>query len=294
MRLSLLSAATALLALPIMGCAGMGTGSHPTQQTAELEASGWRKLELHDDQAALVAFDAALDASPSAKLHAGRGRARSAFEDAIALEPNAAEWRVGLAVVECARGDLAAAVRTCNVAIDCDPRAFKAYYNRGSALLEAGDVDPGLADLTLALRLNPDFAEAHNSLGVGLARQGRLDAAIGSFVRASSLVALPAAHANCAAAYYAKGETQLALTELNTAIRLDRSSPTHLANRGRIYLDLREPELAAADFEAAYVLFPTAPGIAGLLAEARQSAARASKPLDAAPRSTPTPASYRD
>jgi len=270
---------TLLVSLALGSCVTSGQA----RPELDLASDGWRLLEINDDAGALATFDRALAVEASAPNHAGRGRAlqglgrtleaRSAFRQAIALEPTNARWHVGLGVVELAGGDVAAAVTACDAAIDRDPRGAKAYYNRGCAMLQVGEHEQAVADFSSAIRWNPKDPAAHNSLGVALASLERFDAATECFLRASSLGVLPAAHANCAAAYYRCGEIELALTELNTAIRLERNNITHLTNRGRIYLDLGESRLALVDFVEARKLAPQDPAVRDLVAQTRRCVA---------------------
>ena len=53
-----------------------------------------------------------------------------------------------------------------------------AHYKRGVALTVQEQLDEAIAEYRAAIRITPDFAEAHSSLGVALAGQGKLDEAI--------------------------------------------------------------------------------------------------------------------
>ncbi len=241
----------------------------------DLASVGYRKLEIRDSQGALATFDRALAVDASAKLQAGRGRAleqmgqldeaRSAFFEAIRLDPMNPDWQVGLSVVEMRAGDLSAAIDACDAAIGLEPHHAGAHYNRGCALLAAKSPEEAIASFETATRWNPSFAKAHNSLGVALAEIGQTDAAIEHFRFASTSGVLPEAHANCASIYHSAGETKLALQELNAALRIAATNVNYLLNRAQVYLDLRESELAAKDLEDAQRLAPTHPRVVSLL-----------------------------
>ena len=49
------------------------------------------------------------------------------------------------------------------------------------ALATQGKLDQAMAQYTEALRLKPDYAEAHNNLGLALAAQGKLDQAVAQY-----------------------------------------------------------------------------------------------------------------
>jgi hypothetical protein len=51
-------------------------------------------------------------------------------------------------------------------------------YNLGVALAEKGDLDAAIREYLEAVRISPDFTEAHTNLGIAFARKGNLDAAI--------------------------------------------------------------------------------------------------------------------
>jgi len=50
--------------------------------------------------------------------------------------------------------------------------------------MRLGKNEEASSNFTMAVQLNAHFAEAHNSLGVSLARQGRFDEAIAHFSKA--------------------------------------------------------------------------------------------------------------
>ncbi len=83
---------------------------------------------------------------------------------------------------------------------------------------------------------------------------------------------LASAHANCAAARYARGEAEQAFVHLNAAIRIDRKNALFYVNRGRVYLDLGNAERAALDFKQALALRPGDPRILTLYTEAQNQA----------------------
>ena len=263
---------TALACLPLMGCALFGSS------TDAVTLAGWEQLEQGNYAGALEHFDRALESSDRAENHAGRARAhfllgqldqaRRAYAEAISRDPDQAQWQVGLALVELECGEVQAAIGACDAAIEIAPRLAKAYYNRACAHLQGGGYEAALADFTHTLRLAPQFAQAYNGRGVVLARIGRRHAALEDFRQATRNSPMADAHGNAAAVHYAQGDAPQALAELNAAVRIDRSQPVHYANRGRIYLDLGQAQLAALEFEQALALDPGAQEISRLLAQA--------------------------
>ena len=288
MRPILLAAA---LVLPLLeGC---------TSTRSNDASAGWRQIEMRDYRAALGTFDKELEGAPSADLHAGRARAlfflgkldeaASGFAAALEIDPREPDWHLGLGIVRMAQGDLLAATAAFDAALEIDPRHAKAYYNRGCARLGIQDYDAAMDDFTRTIRFDGNHAAAYNGRGIARSRTGRLDQAIDDFQRAAALAPSASAHGNCAAAYYAKGQAQLALTELNIAIKLERANPVYYTNRGRIYLDLAQADLAARDFEQALALAPNTGAIRALLADAR---ALLGSPAAPAPSQPPRSAAF--
>ncbi len=62
-----------------------------------------------------------------------------------------------------------------------------AYYNRGAAKIEKGDLDGAIADYNRAIELNPKDARAYNNRGIAKRAKGDLDGAIADYNRAIEL-----------------------------------------------------------------------------------------------------------
>ncbi|OGP69033.1 MAG: hypothetical protein A2170_06220 [Deltaproteobacteria bacterium RBG_13_53_10] len=54
----------------------------------------------------------------------------------------------------------------------------EAYYNRGNAYWDKGQLDQAILDYNRALELNPGYAEAYNNRGVAYRNKGQYDQAI--------------------------------------------------------------------------------------------------------------------
>ena len=70
-------------------------------------------------------------------------------------------------------------------ALRLDPNFAEAHNNLGVALRDRGKLDRAIAHYQQALRLNPDFAAAHYNLGIVLKALGRLDEAIKEYREAT-------------------------------------------------------------------------------------------------------------
>ena len=135
------------------------------------------------------------------------------FQEAVRLQPGYADAYLNIGVIQAKRGRLDDAAANFGRVLELRPAHREALRNLSLALIRQGKVaeaaarlgelrrlnpnDPEAWFLTgvlqrenhsagesayrEAIRLRPDYAEAHNNLGILLARQGRLEAAIGHF-----------------------------------------------------------------------------------------------------------------
>jgi len=91
----------------------------------------------------------------------------------------------------------------------------------GAALLRQGKLDDAIGQYQAAIRLKPDYANAHNNLGIALARKGQTDEAIGEYQEAIRLKPDHAdAHNGLGVALHEKGQMDEAIRQLQEAIRL--------------------------------------------------------------------------
>jgi tetratricopeptide (TPR) repeat protein len=74
--------------------------------------------------------------------------------------------------------------REFSLAVELDPRHFRALTNLGNSSLEAGDFDEAIDFYQRALAVNDEFANAHHNLGVAYRRQGKVAASVRQLRRA--------------------------------------------------------------------------------------------------------------
>src|ERR1022692_5179876 len=55
------------------------------------------------------------------------------------------------------------------------------HLSKGMVLAENGDINGAIVEYRKALKLNPDFVDAHNNLGLALEKNKHLDGAIAEF-----------------------------------------------------------------------------------------------------------------
>jgi len=113
------------------------------------------------------------NARPSAEMirqafaHERAGRVADAarvYEAVLAAEPRNAVALHQLSGIAAAGGDLPRAIALMMAAVDADPGMAPAYSNLGNFLRDEGRIDEALNAYRTALRLAPDFADAHRAL----------------------------------------------------------------------------------------------------------------------------------
>jgi tetratricopeptide (TPR) repeat protein len=82
------------------------------------------------------------------------------------------------------QGKLDEAITACRQAVRIRPDYAEAHCNLGAVLSDQGKPDEAVAAYRRALRIRPDYAEAYCSLGVILRNQGKLDEAVAAYRQA--------------------------------------------------------------------------------------------------------------
>ncbi|HEX3664000.1 MAG TPA: tetratricopeptide repeat protein [Rhizomicrobium sp.] len=131
-----------------------------------------------------------------------------------------------------------------------------AYYDHGSIYLSHNQVDGAIADFDLAITNDPKYAEAHTMRGNALVQRHDVDATIKGYSAALGIdPGNPAAALDLANAYHANKEDERALPVCDSAIR---NGPRAFAYEGRslAHLARGEADLAIADLDEAIRLKP--------------------------------------
>jgi tetratricopeptide (TPR) repeat protein len=107
-------------------------------------------------------------------------------------------------------------------ALRLNPDYGEAHNNMGNALLELGKVPEAVAHFEQALRIQPNSARVHYNIGGALIRQGKLSEAIEHWEQAVRIDPDYAeAHNNLAAALLQTGKLPEAVEHFNHALRID-------------------------------------------------------------------------
>src|SRR5262245_15567566 len=148
---------------------------------------GHELLDNGLENAAVIAFERAAQANPGAPtlyrlgtllVRSGEpARARTAFERALALQPDLAEASNDLGALLAQGGDLDGAIARFRAALASIPDYPDALNNLGYALLLTGRDQEARTLYEKALALQPDFPEALNNLGLLFGRAGDMERA---------------------------------------------------------------------------------------------------------------------
>ena len=92
------------------------------------------------------------------------------------------------------------AIQACSQLVTQNSNDVEAYFNRGRAYTDSGNLQAAIADYNQAIQLQPDLAsEAHSNIGLAHYKAGDLRVAIANFNQAIQL------DPNFAYAYYNRG-----------------------------------------------------------------------------------------
>ena len=193
------------------------------------DARGWRGIYL-----SLVFFGLAATSAhgqAAAGRHFGSEPARAAGDYSragydVAPPPNyaLAYFKRGNARKE--MGDLSGALSDYTKAIDLDSNLPQVFNNRGNTLKAMGDYEAAIKDYDRAIELNPRFAFAYNNRGAAWFLTGALDRAIKDYDRAINLKRDYAlAYANRGLIFLTRGDTRRAERDFNKCMKLNPSEP---------------------------------------------------------------------
>lgn len=131
----------------------------------------------------------------------------------------------------------------------------------GERRLEAGEYADAERSFREAVAAAPDSVVAHSKLGVALAQQGQLDAAIGEFSKAISIhPGYAPAYSNLGNAYRQKGMLDEAMAAYERAVAIDSDYWVAHQNLGALYKQTGRLSEAVEHFKKATRLSARRPG----------------------------------
>lgn len=162
----------------------------------------------------------------------GEFRAKAAAEDVLGYEveiekhPLDADLHDSVALLYLELHRVQKAIDHFRASARLKPASAQAWYNLGTALTVARQLDAAAAAFAAALRLDPTYANAHNNLGNVLLALGRTADAIQEFFEVTQLEPRSAAALrNLAAAYAFDHQFARAIDAIDAALRLNPAEP---------------------------------------------------------------------
>ncbi len=154
-------------------------------------------------------------------------------------------------------GKVSEAVGHYQRALRIDPDYAEAHNDLGTVLLQKGRLSDALGQYEQALRIKPDFAEAHNNLGTALAQLGRAPEAIVQYEQAlRSNPDYAEAHYNLGAVLEELGRVPEAIVQYEQALRIKPDFSEGHYNLGMALAQTGKIEEAIAQYEQALRINP--------------------------------------
>ena len=142
------------------------------------------------------------------------------------------------------------------------PRDVQAMYGLAQAYLAVGHHEEGIRVARRALKLAPDSAPLHSTLGLLLAATGQLGRARDAFRTAQRLEPAALAHSlNLGAALHRLAEYRAAADAYRGVVQRASDTAAAWLGLGRVLLDDEQPREALASLEHARALVPTDPAV---------------------------------
>ncbi len=138
-----------------------------------------------------------------------------------------------------------------------NPGCWVAYNDLGLALAGDGQVDAAIKEYALALEINPSFAGAQNNLGSALMAEGKVDDAIAHFQRAIELEPGDVeSHNNLGMARRMQGRVDEAIVQYGLALKIRPGDLDTNYNLGNALLQAGHADQAILQFRRALEISP--------------------------------------
>lgn len=180
-------------------------------------------------------------------------------EEVVRNENNAGAWHL-LGVIHGMQDNARDAERCSREAIRLRPDYAEAHNNLGAALRVQGRLDEAILSLREALRLQPAHVEAHYNLGLALAAERRFDEAIESLREVVRLKPDRAeAHLYLGAALASTGRFEEAVASFRRVLTLHPGHAAAHVYLGNVFVDMGRMEEAVANYRQALQQQPREP-----------------------------------
>jgi serine/threonine-protein kinase len=179
--------------------------------------------------------------------------ARPYMQAALALRPHFSASHINLSwALRFQPGRVDEAISECREAIRLRPDHAPYHNTLGQALSARGKREEAIAEYRDAIQLQPDYALAYNNLGNVLSAEGRRDEAIAEYRKAIRLAPdhVPA-RTNLGVALSAQGKHDEAIVEFRRAITLDPNHARAHDSLGQTLMDQGKVDEAIAAYQEA-------------------------------------------
>lgn len=155
------------------------------------------------------------------------------------------------------QGDLDTALKDYGKAIALNSRDARFFYNRGTIYYHKLDYDRAIDDFDTALALDPKKTEAHYNRGLAYLDKGDFDQSIKSFDKAIALDPKDSdAYYNRGTAQARKGNNTSAVKDFDKVIALSPRDALAYGKRASAYQKLGKYELAVTDYRKSLSIEP--------------------------------------
>ncbi|OGA49728.1 MAG: hypothetical protein A3G25_05310 [Betaproteobacteria bacterium RIFCSPLOWO2_12_FULL_63_13] len=189
-----------------------------------------------------------------------QGRLRETIEQGVALAdrfPNEPFIPNIIGAANAAMGRFKEAVVSYNKALKLKPDYAEAHNNLGNALKNLGQLDDAAGSYRRALRIRPHYAKAYSNLGVAMSDLRQLDEAVASYRRALQIKPdLAEAHSNLGDALRDLGQLDDAVASYRRALQIKPDLAEAHSNLGHALSELGQLDDAVASCRRALQIRP--------------------------------------
>ena len=173
------------------------------------------------------------------------------YTDALRTDPKNPDALYYVAVVACQEGQFEQGAALARRAIEAGPPQARVHNLLGQAQDRLGEPLEAIKQFDEAVRLDPNFAEAHGNRAGIMASAGFPEEALKSFDRALALTPNPTDWANRGTVLLDLGRTDEAIESYDKAIAIDAKSPTPHFIRANALRDAKRFDEALAGYDRA-------------------------------------------
>ncbi len=153
--------------------------------------------------------------------------------------------------------DFKGAIADLTEAIRLNPNYASAYNNRGVVHYELKDLQGAVADYNSALKINPNDAEVYNNRGLVRKDLGDLQGSVADYNSALKINPNYAlTYLNRGVVHYELKDFEGAVADYNSALKINPNDALAYLNRGVVHYELKDLQGAVADYNSALKINP--------------------------------------